>query len=247
MSRIRKKESSGAGAPWLTTYSDLMSLLLTFFILLFSMSSVDTEKFANVTSSLQEAFIGIQGADSIIDGYEGSEVVPIQEGNIIDDGTIGIQISPEIIQMFEKVGEFITENDLNAEVDVRYDDEGVFVDIKDAILFDTGSAQLKDSGINVLNMLEGLINDFENDIVVEGHTDNVPINVRQYPTNWELSTARAVSVVRYLSEVEDIDPGRLSARGYGEHSPIAPNDTPQNRALNRRVNLFIVFDNKGGE
>ena len=159
---------------------------------------------------------------------------------------MAIQISPEILQMYEKIGEFITENELQSDVDVRYDDKGVFVDIKDMILFDTGSAKLKDTGIDVLGKLEGLINDFDNDIVVEGHTDNIPINVEQYPTNWELSTARAVSVVRYLSEVEKIDPKRLSARGYGEYNPIATNDSAQNRALNRRVNLFIVFDNKGG-
>jgi chemotaxis protein MotB len=249
MSRFRKKEvGSGGGAPWLTTLCDLMQLLLTFFVLLFSMSNVDQEKFTNVTISLQEAFVGFQdGGQSIIDAYEGNQLNPISEGYIIDDGTVGIQISPEIIQMYEKVAEFLEANNLDAEVDVKYDDKGVYVDIKDAILFDTGSAQLKESGLQVLKKLEALINDFDNDIVVEGHTDNVPINVDRYPTNWELSTARAVSVVRYLSEVENINPRRLSARGYGEYSPIVPNDTPENRALNRRVNLFIVFDNESGE
>lgn len=247
MSRFRKKEAISS-KPWLTTLCDLMQLLLTFFVLLFSMSNVDQEKFTNVTISLQEAFVGFQdGGQSIIDAYEGSQLNPISEGYIIDDGTVGIQISPEIIQMYEKVAEFLEANNLDAEVDVKYDDKGVYVDIKDAILFDTGSAQLKESGLQVLKKLEALINDFDNDIVVEGHTDNVPINVDRYPTNWELSTARAVSVVRYLSEVENINPRRLSARGYGEYSPIVPNDTPENRALNRRVNLFIVFDNESGE
>jgi chemotaxis protein MotB len=190
-------------------------------------------------------FIGFQAGPSLIESYNSSDVPTIQGGSIIDQG-MAIQISPEILQMYEKIGEFITENELQSDVDVRYDDKGVFVDIKDMILFDTGSAKLKDTGIDVLGKLEGLINDFDNDIVVEGHTDNIPINVEQYPTNWELSTARAVSVVRYLSEVEKIDPKRLSARGYGEYNPIATNDSAQNRALNRRVNLFIVFDNKGG-
>lgn len=246
MSRIRKKEPSGGGGSWLTTMSDLMQLLLTFFILLYSMSNVDDEKFASASSSIQEAFIGIGTGSSLIDGYEGSQIVPGQEGEIVNQGKLGMEISPEIVEMYEKVGSFIEDNKLQGDVNVRIDDEGVFVDIKEAILFDSGSAQLKDTGIEVLNKLEGLISDFDNDIIVEGHTDNVPINSKQYPTNWELSTARAVSVVRYLSEEENIDPHRLSARGYGEYSPIVPNDTPENRSLNRRVNLFILFDNKGG-
>src|SRR5690606_10993887 len=96
--RFSKEGNGSETASWLTTYSDLMSLLLTFFILLFSMSSVDSEKFANVSLSIQEAFMGVQGGDTVIDGYKGDDIVPIQEGNIIDDGTIGIKISPEIIQ-----------------------------------------------------------------------------------------------------------------------------------------------------
>jgi len=81
---------------------------------------------------------------------------------------------------------------------------------------------------------------------VEGHTDNVPINTREFPSNWELSTARALSVLRYLEEVHSVEPTRLSARGYGEHAPIFPNDTVQNRARNRRVNLLILFEGDNG-
>lgn len=247
MSSLRKKNSGGGGgnAPWLNTLCDLMQLLLTFFILLFSMSNVDAEKFANVSASIQEAFIGFGGDASIIEGYEGSQVVPIEESNIINQAQTGYKISPEVIEMFEKVGNFIEENELEAEVSVKMNSQGVFVDIKDAILFDSGSADLKDSGLGVLQQLKMLINDFDNDIVIEGHTDNVKSTTAKYPTNWELSTARSVSVVRHLVEIEGIDPSRLSARGYGEYSPIAPNDSPANRSLNRRVNMFIVFDEEG--
>jgi len=237
--KFNKKESGGGGAPgWMTTFSDLMSLLLTFFILLYSMSSVDADKFKNVTNSLQVAFMGL-GGPSILDGNDGTELLPINDTNIISEGTIDESIPTEVLEMFEKVGTFLIENGLEADVTVRMTTQGVFVNIKEAILFDSGSAKLKDSGIEVLKKLEGLINDFDNDIVIEGHTDNVVSTTLQYPTNWELSTARAVSVVRHLSEIENINPSRLSARGYGEYSPIASNDTAQNRALNRRVNMFI--------
>ena len=246
MSKIRKKEPNEGGGTWLTTMSDLMQLLLTFFILLYSMSSLDAEKFAAASSSIQDAFVGSETGTSLIQMHEGSQIMPGQENTIVSKGKVGIEISPEILEIYEKIGTFIEENELEENVDVRLDDEGVFVDIRDVILFEPGQSDLRKEGIGVLNDLQPLINEFENDIVVEGHTDNVPTNSAIHPTNWELSTARAVSVVRYLSEEANIDPHRLSARGYGEYSPIAPNDTSDNRRLNRRVNLFIVFDDKGG-
>ena len=247
MSRRRstKKESGGGGSPgWMTTFSDLMSLLLTFFILLYSMSNVDAQKFQNVTNSLQLALTGY-GGESILEGDVLEHVSPIDESNLSNENTISEEIPPEVIEMYDKVSIYLEENELDANVTVRMNTQGVFVNIKEAILFDSGSAKIKESGLEVLKRLEGLINDFDNDIVIEGHTDNVVMSTALYPSNWELSTARSVSVVRYLSEVEMIDPSRLSARGYGEYSPIAPNDTPANRAINRRVNMFIVFDKEG--
>ena len=242
---LNKKESGGGGSPaWMTTFSDLMSLLLTFFILLYSMSTVDVQKFKNITYSLKQALTGI-GGTSILDGEISNEMIPIEDTKEIGEDAVEELIPVEIIDMYEKVSNYLIENSLDANVSVKMSSQGVLVNIKDAILFDSGSSQLKESGLDLLKSLEGLINDFNNDIVIEGHTDNIPINMGLYPTNWELSTARAVSVVRYLSEAENIDPSRLSARGYGEYSPITKNDTPSNRALNRRVNLFIVFDKEG--
>lgn len=247
MSRLRKKDSGGgAGSPaWMATMADLMQLLLTFFILLFSMSNVDQVKFASVATSVQEAFIGYGGKSIIIEGYEGENINQVRDGIIMDDKSVLEEIPQEVVEMYERVGEFLAENNFNADISVSMNSSGVYVDIKDAILFDSGSAKLKDSGLDILRSLKGLIQDFDNDIVIEGHTDNVKSTMPQYPTNWELSTARAVSVVRYLVEVEGVNPGRLSARGYGEYSPIGPNDTSENRALNRRVNMFIVFDKEG--
>ena len=245
--KFNKKESGGGGAPpWMTTFSDLMSLLLTFFILLYSMSTVDAQKFKNITYSLQQALTGL-GGTSILDGEISNELLPIEENREFSDDVAVELIPVEILNMYEKVSLYLEENELDANVTVRMNTQGVFVNIKEAILFDSGSARIKESGLEVLKRLEGLINDFDNDIVIEGHTDNVVMSTALYPSNWELSTARSVSVVRYLSEVEMIDPSRLSARGYGEYSPIAPNDTPANRAINRRVNMFIVFDKEGDD
>lgn len=167
MSRKKfKKEVSGGGSPgWITTFSDLMSLLLTFFILLYSMSTVDAQKFKNITYSLQEALSGL-GGPSILDGEISNELLPIEDSMPITENTIGELIPKEILDMYDKVSDYLAENELDANVAVRMNTQGVFVNIKDAILFESGSAELKESGIELLTQLEGLINDFNNDIVI---------------------------------------------------------------------------------
>lgn len=248
MRKKQKKESTGA-APWIVTYSDLMSLLLTFFILLYSMSTIDAIKFKEMTEFLQLNLSG-DGRPSIMDGGEEMTPNPLDESPFAEDSlNLDEPLEPasmEVMEMFKKVNGYVKEMELEAEVTVMMVDTGVYVEIKDAILFEPGSAHLKTSGVELLSKLDLMLNDFENDIVVEGHTDNVPMNTPLYPSNWELSTARSVSVLRYLNEDLGVDPTRLSARGYGEYSPIAPNDNPENRAKNRRVNLMILFGKEGG-
>jgi chemotaxis protein MotB len=223
----RNNENEGGAPKWMVTYSDMMSLLLTFFILLFSMSTISSDKFDNIMSSFQNILSGSK-SDSIL--YDGDNLIDLHE---------------ELIQteeMYDKVSDYLEDQDLGSDVSVSMDSKGIFVEMKDAILFESGRAELKPEGIEVLKKLEGLISDFDNELVIEGHTDNVPMTSGRFPSNWELSTARAVTVVRYLSESLDIDPGRLSAVGYGEYRPIKPNDTAENRAANRRVNILIIFN-----
>lgn len=241
-----KKKDGGGGAPgWITTFSDLMSLLLTFFILLYSMSNIDAVKFKSISDSLTSVLNGL-GATTVIEG-QGSDVVLDQGENELDDLIENITVKQEILDMYNKVQDYVLKEKLDATVSVTMNRRGVFVDIKEAILFEPGSAALKDSGLEILKQLEGLINDFDNDLVIEGHTDNIPMNTMFYPSNWELSTGRAVSVVRYLSEVEKIDPKRLSAIGYSEYRPIAENNNRDNRAINRRVNILIIFDEESDD
>lgn len=235
MSRRKKEPEASGGAPgWMTTFSDLMSLLLTFFILLFSMSSVSSDKFNNMASSLNSVFSSSGG---------GSE-------SILEHQEVILDMSQQYIEnkdMYEKVSEYLDGAGLEDDISVGLDSKGVFVEMKEAILFEPGSATLKDEGLDVLKKLEGLIGNFKNDLVVEGYTDDVPMSSPKFPTNWELSTARAVSVVRYLSEMEGVEPERLSAVGYGEYRPIKPNDSAENRASNRRVNILIIFDEESDD
>lgn len=240
---FNKKEKNTGGAPgWMITYSDLMSLLLTFFILLYSMSNIDAAKFKSISQSLQGVLSGL-GYTHIIETPDNpptlsDEILDLDDSSNIKEG---------ILLMHERVSDYVSQEGLDAKVTVRMNKRGVFVDINEAILFDPGSAKIKESGIQVLKKLEGLINDFENELVIEGHTDDVPMRTALYPSNWELSTARAVSVLRYLSEVEGVDPKRLSAVGYGEYRPMVPNNSVENRSINRRVNILIIFDVEDGE
>lgn len=242
MARRRKKKetnSSSGGGGWITTFSDLMSLLLTFFILLYSMSSVSLEKFQEASNSIQSAF---NGGDSVI---EGSTATDTETKTELETETIEETIDPELIEMYNEVVAFLEANEMTAQASVEYDQDGIYVNIQESILFGSGSAIIADSGKSTLNDLGELIQQFENDVVVEGYTDNVPMNNSLFSSNWELSTGRALSVLRYLSEERQVDPTRLSAKGYGEYHPIAPNDTEENKEKNRRVNIVLVYDRQG--
>lgn len=243
--RKNKKKVDQAGSPaWMTTYSDLMSLLLTFFILLFSMSSVSEERFKDAAQSLQMALIG-SSSDSILDG-NGEIIGDVDpEEIVVEEVPVDPNYIPEeVIELYNTVNGFLEEEGLNTDVTLSRDQEGVYIDIQETILFDSGSATLKAVGSETLGQLAELFTLFNNEIIIEGYTDNVPMHSREFPSNWELSTGRALSVLRYLSESYDISPSRLSARGYGEHRPIVPNDSDENRALNRRVNIVIVHDDR---
>lgn len=247
MSRDRKrksqKESGGGGAPgWMATFSDMMTLLLTFFILLYSISSVDAVKFKSISASLQSVLMGDKSS-TIIEEEGPTQEIPVDEPQYeFEELPDEMLIDEKTLEMYQKVEEYVSAEGLNADVTVSLNQNGVFVNIKEAILFQPGKSALIEGGQNLLDSLEGLFLQFENEIVVEGHTDNIPMYSAMYPTNWELSTGRATAVVRYLSEVKSVPGARLSARGYGEYRPLVPNDSDAHRALNRRVNLLIIME-----
>ena len=123
-------------------------------------------------------------------------------------------------------------------------EQGVAIQVRESILFETSKSTLREDSKEVLSSIAELLSSIDNTIVVEGHTDNRPISTAEFPSNWELSVDRAVNVVKYFVENTGIDPKRLSATGYGEHHPVVPNDTEENMAKNRRVNILIIADDK---
>ncbi len=255
MARRRKKagESKGNGSPaWMTTFSDLMTLLLTFFILLYSFSTIDAIKFERAAAALQAVLTG--NPSTIIfenDAHAGDTVpledpVPFPREEIVPADTQW-ELEQEILAMYETIKSYVDQFGLEADVQVSVTTRGVLVNISDAVLFDSGQAFIKPEGRELLSTMGQLLQRLENEVEVMGHTDNRPINTLQYPSNWELSVDRATRVVHFLIDEEGIAPGRLKASGYGEFRPVAPNNSPENMALNRRVNLLIVIDEEVGE
>ncbi|NMB37995.1 MAG: OmpA family protein [Firmicutes bacterium] len=210
----------------MTTYSDMVTLLLTFFVLLFSMSNVDVQKFQAILS----AFRGSLG---------------VLDGGMSLSGDIGLQSASELAieqlyQLEQELKEFIVEQGFEGSVQLQMEERGLIIRFADQIFFDLGKADLKPEAVNILNQLGPMLNKLPNPIRIEGHTDNLPINTIQFPSNWELSTYRATSVIRYLIEHLDLDPDKLSAAGYGEYRPVVDNTNDKNRALNRRVDIIIM-------
>ncbi|MBN1969557.1 MAG: flagellar motor protein MotB [Candidatus Delongbacteria bacterium] len=267
---------------WVTTFGDLMSLLLTFFILLLSFSSIQESKFQDAMGSLQGA-LGVlsnnsnidlptlfnisqeQGAPNIsdnVDDFEEAENAAVlmeleeQLSMVLQDSSMNMlnDINPEKEKnkeneknKSENDNNYSGDSDLELNmsnkdyIDMKVTDRGLHIVINDSILFKPGDATLKDNFKEVLKAFGKVIakNQSRYNVIVEGHTDNVPIKTARYPSNWDLSGDRALSVVKYMQSVSDIDPAIFSATGYGEYRPIAPNNTREGRAKNRRVEIYL--------
>ena len=244
----REKKGGGDGAPsgseWLATFSDTMTLLLTFFILLYSFSTVDAQKLKSLSAAMQTVLTG-QGGTAIFDSNMNSGNVPlVGEDPASEDKLEANPSNGQAKDMYSQIKEFVEKNNMQASVQIKEDERGVIIQLRDNILFESGKADLKDNSKSILDKISSLISTFPNNVIVEGHTDNIPINTFKYESNWELSTARAVNVVKYFVEQKNQNPVRFSAAGYGEFKPVAPNDTADNKAMNRRVNILIVATEK---
>jgi chemotaxis protein MotB len=222
----------GGGSPaWMTTFGDMMTLLLVFFVLLYSFSSMDVEKFKGFISALQSQL-------GILDSGK-----TITENPNIDAGTLGqdyAQAPENIQQIMRELNNYIQRNNLSDRVNVENKRKGLVISLTGEILYEQGRAEIREQGREVLAMISDILKDIPNDIMIEGHTDNVPIRTNEFPSNWELSTARAVNVIKFLIEERNVDPARLSAAGYSEYRPVADNSTAAGRAENRRVEVVVL-------
>lgn len=224
---------------YMATYGDLVTLLMCFFVLLFAFSSIDAQKFEAVMESFQGSAGVLEGGKSLSEAPFVFDAMPEStketQETIIDQN--------KLEELKEQVEQYISDNQMEAEVEVQLEARGLVIRFKDNVLFDSGSAEIKLASYDILDFLSGLLNSDEfitEQIRVEGHTDNVPIQTLLYPSNWELSTHRASNVVKFFIERAEMSPERLSASGYGEYHPIATNETAEGRAANRRVDIVVI-------
>lgn len=224
-----KEEPEEPSAPfWMLTFSDMVTLLLVFFILILSYSTTELEKFRGAMSSMKGALGIMPQKGSTVAGHK-VEFSRHPENDPTED------IKSKIESFQESISEALAQGLI--EIDVS--GSGVHIRLGDNVLFGSGQARIKATAYPILSQIAKIITRDTKEIYVEGHTDNVPIRTNKYPSNWELSTARAMNVMRYLNKAEGIPMAKMAAVGHGENRPIASNDTAEGRAKNRRVEIFI--------
>ena len=267
MSRKREHEAEKEnGERWLLTYSDLITLLMIFFVVLYSMSKVDAQKFQAVAESLNKALgggtpskmelstspagpslfqTGTPSAKSTAPGKgkdpnNSSYTDPTASGENMNTGQGNADLEKMSIDAIKaKLDKFAADNGIQATLVTSIEERGLVVSIQETLLFESGSAGITTQARAILEKISTVLATAPNQIKVEGHTDNLPIKTPQFPSNWELSVIRSTNVVQIL-QGDGITPVRLSATGYGEYRPIASNDTEAGRSKNRRIDLIIL-------
>ncbi len=228
----KQEECPPAGAPaWMATYGDMMTLLLCFFVLLVSMSTMEIEKFKAAAASLK-------GALSVLPFQERIMPEPMTPKTADQKKRSKSRNRQRAVARLRRI---IIEENLSGVVKVSEEEGGVHITIGDPALFDSGRSDIKPAFVPILDGIVEVIasGTGEENIRVEGHTDDRPIHTMQYDDNWELSIARSLSVIRYIRGKEKIDPKRLRPVGCGEYHPVDTNTTPEGRANNRRVEIYI--------
>jgi chemotaxis protein MotB len=242
---------------WLVSYADMITLLMVLFVVLYAMGQTDKSKLEQLRTSLQRAFSVevLRGTEATsLKGSSGSSLVPPVVPLAITQEVIAMTgettPDPRMVATLQEVRQTLVDipipPDTSGSVDVGASREGIVISLAGNLLFDSGKSDLKPRGMMLLDTLAERLRTMPNEIRVEGHTDNIPIATPLYPSNWELSSARATTVARYFVENDEIAPQRLIAAGLGEFRPVAPNDTREGRARNRRVDLVVLFPQTPG-
>lgn len=232
MKRKKKEDDHENLERWLITYSDLITLLLAFFIMMYTFSKQDAQKYQEVSEQLKAIFSG--GASILRTGRSLESKAVITLPSTTSSGTdIEKQLEKEVKSLADAL-------DPEHRISVFRDERGIVIRVMDRAFFDEGRAMLKDTAKQALAKIAPIIEASDSPIRIEGHTDNVPIRTTEFGSNWELSVRRATEVVRHLIEKYNFPPERISASGYAEYRPVAPNDTAENRALNRRIEIILL-------
>ena len=232
----RRVQVPEEGAPaWMNTYGDMVTLMLTFFVLLFAFSTLNAKKWQQIVQSFS-------GSISIQNGGGGV----IGEGGVAPQPSAGEGVPGEVVKQFDKlydqIKSHISDKGLQDSLEVVSDGKVITLRMKDSALFNSGKAAIRKDSVKMLEDIIAILHEYKDSISrlrIEGHTDDRPISNAAFRSNWDLSVARAVSVLKYVLGELDIPPDKLSAAGYGEYHPIDTNQTPEGRSRNRRVDFII--------
>ncbi len=248
MSRRKKKHEEHVNLErWLVSYADFITLLFAFFVVMYAISSVNEGKYRVLSDSLNDVFTSRPSSPTPIEFDNALQELPSisDKPDLIDipipefDDNLTPPDNPELETLSQEIAQAVQpliDDDL---IKIKKTDFWLEIDIKSSILFKSGGAQLSEDAEDILATIASLLNSYPNDVQVEGFTDNVPISTKFFPSNWELSSSRAASVV-HLFEDEGVDPKRMQAIGYGQYRPTADNATEGGRNTNRRVNLVVL-------
>ncbi|MEZ4231128.1 MAG: flagellar motor protein MotB [Polyangiaceae bacterium] len=228
------------GAPaWMATFSDLCTLLLTFFVLLLSFANMDVKQFRVALGSVKDALGVTFKVDGDFEGMTTSAVEISETPSVAPSEAEGT--SPTKGRVKAKVMRFVRQQNAEHLIEVAETERGVVLRVTDTVLFDTASDRLRKDSSKVIQVVVGLFSKFKGVLSIEGHTDDRPISSARFPSNWELSTARSIAVLRELVDHQHVAPSRLKVAGYADKQPLDQTDTAKARARNRRVEF--IFEN----
>lgn len=232
-------EIDDSTGSWIVTYSDLITLMLTFFVLLYSISTVEVNKFRQILQSIQLGFgkevVVIEDPNNFVGQGHEFEKIDADE-NVINPAIIEENRKKKILM---EIQDIIHRHRLHDNVVVSLENSKVIVRIKDRLVFNSGSTEIQQAADPVLVEIADIFKSYPDyTIDIAGHSDNVPISTPVFPSNWELSSYRATTVLRFFIDL-GVDPFRMTATGYADLLPIAPNNSPENRAQNRRVEFIL--------
>lgn len=236
MAKKKKHEEHENHERWLVSYADFITLLFAFFVVMYSVSSTNEGKLKAAADSISQAF---------------NPIIAMSASPIRVDPKITSQLSSVIhpdFKVYQRIQDAVGESgEWGDRVQVTVEKRGIVIRVADTVIFDTGKAEIRSEAKEVLQKVGHIMATLNNQVRVEGHTDNIPIKTARYPSNWELSTDRASGIVRYFIDDAKMAPERLSAAGYSEFKPIIGNDTPDGRAKNRRVDIVILNEQESAQ
>lgn len=252
MALKREPEKHPNHERWLVSYGDFITLLFAVFVVLYAMGQSDKKKVEEVMQAIQQSF----GMTSASSNAPKVNVISSQAITVIPSLKPEIKVAPigrtrsgqakmraeekDFRQIKSAVEAFLVKQGAQNKVTLEISRRGLIVSLKEAGFFNSGQATIKPEAYELVNTIAEVMTHYNNPLRVEGHTDNIPISTAQFPSNWELSTARATNGLKYLLKNFDVDPNKISATGYAEFRPIADNAAPEGRAKNRRVDIVML-------